>query len=132
MSALFHSIVNLLRSRGLNVETPAPVPPPPHQEPSCFVKGLIHSMKTESQNWQRKHLFNFYWSCRGVVLHEGDRDPYYCPESPLSKSDSKLLAAAVQEYLVKPMTQQEEQKKDREEAAKRAPFEKLGCPEKTS
>lgn len=105
----------------------APVPP----EPSCFVKGLIHSMKTEPESWERKYLFNFYWVCRGVILHEGVKEPYYCPNSPLSQSDSKLLAAAIQEYLARWMKQKEEQKKDREEAEKRAPFEKLGCPDKT-
>lgn len=88
-------------------------------------------MRTEPQNWERKHLFNFYWTCRGVILHESDKEPYYCPNSPLSKSDSRLLAAAIQEYLIRPMNQQEKRKEDQEEAEKRAHFEKLGCPEKT-
>lgn len=134
MSALFHSIANLLRSRGLNVETPEtppPVLPPPPPEPSCFVKGLIHSMKTEPENWERKCLFNFYWTCRGVILHEGNKEPYYSPSSPLPAHESALLASAVAEYLVLPMSQSSEQRARQEEAMKRAPFEKLGCPDKT-
>ena len=115
--------------------SPPPVaPPPPPPEPSCFVKGLIHSMRTEPQDWKRECFIGlgFSWShkTQGVTLYEDSR-PYGGLSDRLPEHESKLLATALQEYLVLPEKERANREVQQREAAKREYFEKLGCPEKT-
>ena len=88
-------------------------------------------MRTEPENWERKYMFSYHWVCRGVILYEGDKEPYYCPSSPLLAHESALLVTAIQEYLVGPMHERVELEARRREVEKRASFEQLGCPGKT-
>ena len=129
IASLFSCFTKAATPNPMLLPPPGNSPPPP--EPSCFVKGLIHSMKTEPEMWERKYLYGNYWVCRDVILYENDQNPYHCPASPLPAHESKLLAAAVKKYLVEPMNQREEQIEKREEAKKRAHFEMMGCPEKS-
>lgn len=137
MSTLFHSIVSLLRRRGFNVEVPeqtvAPTPPPPPPpELSCFVKGLIHSMKTEPEKWTLSYR---WWTHNGtgIKVHFDERvipkqASVVGSREELSFDEAWRLAEAVETNLIPYLDAAiaEFQK------PKVAYFEKLGCQDRSS
>lgn len=115
----------------------APQPAQPVPELSCFVKGLIRSMKETPGEWKtstwdrrwRQHLgvtltdWGYPWSRQGrirVVGHEltpveleALSAAWYAHIEPCIDDELKAMAAKAQAAA----------------QAERAPFEKLGCPD---
>lgn len=123
---------------------PAPPEPVPPQEISCFVKGLIRSMEIESDKWvligsRNLHGWPKYgWqhASEGIYVSEdGDKVTNSGGCGIIHRPndvEEVALKAAVLKHLAAPLAEQQESQRLAMLAAKRAPFEKLGCPEKTS
>jgi hypothetical protein len=125
------------------VEAPKEAPQP---ELSCFVKGLIRSMKETPDEWRRSEMTMF--TCRWT--HSSGISIAY--DSPLSIDprgrgtllvdgeiihghEHDVIVRALYDHLEGPVQAEharvatiEKTKEDAERAARRAPFEKLGCP----
>lgn len=103
-------------------------------EPSCFVKGLIRSMKETPEKWERHHISHCditSWghSCPYVLLWLPDlwhRSVHSVSSDfpKLTRAEKKALTHALFEYLEKPYHAKIVE-------ALTAPFEKLGCPDQS-
>jgi hypothetical protein len=141
MTSILHFIASLFRQRELNSASPAasvkddlppppPLPPPPNL--SCFVKGLIHSMETEPDQWEMRFNGGHYYrkhKTHGTVLWAHNPEPFFqaTGDPGITQVEQSALAKAIDRYLEEPVRQ----KMRRDAMEKRAPFEKLGCPDQS-
>ena len=109
-------------------------------ELSCFVRGLIRSMKETPEKWERNHLYfiratNWTYLSPYVSLwmpdvyrwtvHSVSRD---FPK--LTRVEKKALTTSLFEYLEKPYQAKILDARTIEQRKLMAPFEKMGCPDK--
>lgn len=125
--------------------TPLPVPPPapPVQPPlSCFVQGIIRSLETEPDQWNRAlHDRNQYQhKTSGLhVYHQLDtlfeKGPGEVDGFELTLAESAAVYAALKACVIDPAKRERDIRMDKLRAeyaatltARKAVFEKLGCP----
>ena len=132
-------------------EAPAPIEVPPvvEPEPSCFVKGLVKSMKETPENWtfvvdESPHNPFMMWHCNCSYKHASGQEIVLFvrnfkkdslrfirltpSDSTITKCEEGLIADALIEYLETPRIQKETEKQAKKEASNRAYFENIGCP----
>lgn len=127
-----------------------PLPPPPAPKPvvlSCFVQGVIKSLETEPDQWGQ----DFYiWYSGVAYAHKtlcvsiNVKDFYnwrkdFLPGSiadyTLTADERAAVLAALTQHVIEPRERGaverarcQEDKRQRDLAARKAAFEKLGCP----
>ena len=121
-----------------------PWPAPP--ELSCFVRGLIKSMKETPDQWHRQPFMGFHtvtWLSGDLKIGQSQTpystDPKIEPVDVVGHSltayERKMLTVTWQTLLegpyqdgVKAVMEKDREERARVQAAVRASFEKLGCP----
>lgn len=130
------------------IPNPPPPPAPREVELSCFIKGLIRSMRETPGEWKRTDLsiMRVAWiheSSRTWVTHQAFGDSRY--QGPLfistqeckdrSNAECDALIDALYLYLEDPesvrldaMVVKLNREREERNTKRRAPFEILGCP----
>jgi hypothetical protein len=133
--------VELERS-GVSVVSPAPRPAP---EPSCFVKGIIRSMKETPEHWRLSDRYCLYYAnldpirtadqvthvppdlALSLNLHGDEHGKVWCWDIDghyTTYEEKDAIKKQIRQSFILPL----EREKEAKAAAQRASFEQLGCP----
>ncbi len=127
-------------------ELPAPPEPPPQPAPlSCFVQGIIRSLETEPDQWERApYSRNEYRhkTSHLSIYHQSDglfeKEPGELDDFEVTLDERVAIYAALKANVLIPQEREQESYMDQlraehvaDLAARKAAFEKLGCPPTT-